>query len=678
MPKALKPLLTVAAAICLLHSAYSQTDTSNTELNLGRIKLKKDFTQSITIKGEQLEKMPFTNLSEAINAWTYGYFINQANVVYVIDGIVINDVNAYSVYDIREVTLVQNALTQVNGTNRQQLLAVVTTRNGSTGAQGITVAGQSFQVRNNWRNVYSFPVSSDKNYFHQYHIAARLNKKNIQMGVSANYLRDVNPALKIGNSVSHVPTNYDRFRLNGWLTARFGNAHDLSVRINAVPQVSDLEHTYNGGAASYYYGKGHGNQMAFNPTISLRSQLPQNLTNEFTASYASYKRKGESDIKTISTITDNSTERVDLNYKTKQAVLMDQITYHGALNDKWLIEPSVNVMFRYTENDNEANSTITTSGNNIYINKYTYNQNSRAFLVTPAVNLYYKNIFNIQGGLVANLSKTYGRDIKKVLPFASTSVDVWQLVQPGNQNSLKLFASYAQNTNLGDNAIRMDEHANNIVYPLPLSGGPAFYPTLEPEDSYWAWQTGTRLGLWNNRVTMNYFFERRSFTTPVYIALPSGYTAWYPEMTSNTQHINVMVNVADKNTFTFTTGISATSIRSKSKDAISSSFGNAVTGDFNSGRTTWTGGWVNRLSWKGFTAGLDFVYYFNPDRDPGTFNNTRIDAVALQNVYIGYGFKLKGTKGFEIYADSRNPHQDKDFMLTGSRQYYGLGFKANI
>ncbi|MBO9563329.1 MAG: Plug domain-containing protein [Niastella sp.] len=677
MPKALKPLLTVAAAICLLHNVYSQTDTSNNTLNLGRVKLQKDFTQSITIKGEQLERMPFTNLSDALSAWTYGYFINSANVVYVIDGVVINDINAYSVYDIREVTIVQNALTQVNGSLRQQLLAVVTTRNGGAGEQGITVAGQSFQVKNNYRGVYSTPYESEKNYFHQYHLAARFNKKNVQMGISANYLREVEPMFKIGTNTSPTPMNFDRIRLNGWLNMKLGSAHDLSVRINAVPQIADLERSnVNADLSSY---KGHSNQLAFNPTIALRSGLSKNLTNELTASYAAYKRKGERDIVQTSGANGNI-DRVELDYRTKQVLLMDQITYHGTLDNGWSIAPSVNAMFRYTEYDNEATSKGSINGSN-YVNQYNYNYDSRAFLVTPSVNIYYKNIFNIQGGLLANLSKTNGQDIEKILPFVSTSVDVWQLVQPGSRHNLKLFASYAKNTNTGDYAIRMDQHADNINFPLTIITGPGSSspPILEPEGSYKAWQAGTRLGLLDNLLTLNYYFERRNYATPVYLMTPTGYTIRYPELSANTQHISLMINVADKNTFTFTTGINATSIRNKSKDLPGYSLGGIVIGDYNSGRTTWTGGWVNRFSCKGVIFGFDFVYYFNPDRNPTTTTNYRIDAAALQNAYIGYQFKLKGAEGFEIYADTRNPKQDRDwFQLTGSRQYYGLGFKANL
>jgi hypothetical protein len=688
MTKTLKPLLTIAAAICFCHSASSQTDTTNNELNLGRVKFQKDFTQSITIKGEQLERMPFTNLSEAINAWTYGYFVGQANIIYVIDGVVINDVNAYSIYDIKEVTLIQNALTQVNGASRQQLLAVVTTRNRDTGAQGITVAGQSFQTKTNWRGLYETPYSSEKNFFHQYHLAGRLNRKNIQMGLSANYLRDVSPLLKVTKIDSRKPINYDRFRLNGWLNAKLGNAHDLSVSINVTPQVADIDRTYTWSTNWQDY-KTHSDQTAFNPTISLRSGLSKKLTNEFTSSYAAYKRTGETDFKQVSPLPGGVTvitERMDMTYKTKQVLLMDQITYHGTLNNHWSLDPSVNVQFRYTENDYEATAAQNNNGSNTS-QRFIYKQDSRTFLITPSINLYYKNSFNVQGGVLVNRSNTYGRSSTKILPFVSTSVDVLRLAQPDNLHSLKLFASYAQSSNQSDNATRMDGHADNIVFPSLFSGpvsNPTLPPNQQPDGNYWVWQAGTRLGLLNDKVTFNYSFERRNYTTEVYFATPSGVHLLYPDLTANMHHVNLMVSVVNKEAFNWTTGINATSIKTKSKEKLSTPFSQFLTGDFNSDKTTWTGGWVNRISWKRFSAGLDFVYYFNP-ADPARRTGTsweRTKVVALQNIYIGYLFKLKGTQGLEIYADSRNPYQSKDLRfansLTGSRQYYGLGFKARM
>lgn len=676
-----KPLLTIAIAICVSCSAWSQTDTSTTDLNLGRIKLKKDFTQSITIKGEQLEKMPFTNLFEAINAWSYGYYAGSRNIVYVIDGIVVNDVNAYSVYDIQEVTLVQNALIQASGATRQQQLALVTTRKGGTEKQGIMVTGQSFLVKgDNASTPLNNNTSTETNFFHQYQISAYQKGRNIQYGLSANYLRDVRPGIKEPNYTTNVPANTDRFRINGWLTAKLGNAHELSIRINATPQRSDYDRSYSMNLPGNTFtglDKEHVKLKLFNPTISLQSRLGNGFTNEFTASYASSKTKGKHESDAIYSPTNRVSQMVQSTLTLKQVLLMDQVSYHTSLGNNWSVEPSVNVMFRYLKNDNEYSQASTTNGNITSISTSTFNQEGRIFLLTPSINLYYNNSFNIQGGLVANLSKTYGQKIRKTLPFVTTSVDVLRLTQAGNPTSLKFFASLAQADNLGDLSPNLENPG--AVTPFHFFGPIASSPVpsgLAPDNSFWIWQTGTRLGILNDLLTVNYFFERRNFTAEVFIQMPSNYIIVYPDMTSSSHHLNINATVFNKQSIYWRTGLNATRIKSKTDGDLPYYSAHTVLGDLNSDKASWTGGWVNRFSWKQFTAGLDILYYFNPDQLPTIPGNSKVDALSLQNVYIGYKLDLKGTKGLELYADCRNPKQDKDLKISGNRKYYGLGVKA--
>lgn len=679
-----KLLLAIATTACFSYSAYTQTDTSATDLDLGRIKLKKDFTQSITIKGEHLEKMPFTSLSEAINAWSYGYYASKGNTVYVVDGIMVNDVNAWSVYDIEEVTIVQNALVQVNGANRQQQLVLVTTHKAGAAKQGFTVAGQSFLVKGDPQSTPFNPSSStETNFFHQYHVSAYRKEKNIQYGLSANYLRDVNPPVKDPARKYDVPENYDRFRLNAWLNAKLGSAHDLSVRMNLVPQVGDMDNTFSngigGGSISTQYTQ-HNKQTTLNPTITLRSRFLQGFTNEFTASYASSKVKGSGGSRLInSPMGDYYIERKTTG-KMQQVLLTDQVSYHASLNDNWHIEASVNFMFRYSKDKFEFSTTEYNNGNISAFNMSTFNLEGRIYLLTPSVNLYYKNSFNIQGGLLVNLSKTYGQKIKKVLPFVTTSIDVLRLTNPGNPTSLKFFGSYAQTNYTGDRTITLadyDINMNTIFGLIPTSG---VYPgTIAPDQSYWIWQAGSRFSILNNLLSVNYQFERRDFAAEVFIPSPMGnYTLVYPNITSSAHHVDITATVLNKNSLHWLTGINASSIKSKTKEPLTMYYAHNVTGDLNSDKTSWTGGWVNRFSWKQLSAGIDLVYYFNPDQLPTIPGDSKVDALSLQNVYVGYQLNLKRTKGLELYADCRNLKQDKDFKITGTRKYYGLGFKANL
>src|ERR1700730_18091767 len=102
--------LSCVSVVLFSLSVTSQAQNDSTWLDLGVLKLKKDFTQTISIKGSELEKMPFSSLSEAINVWLYGAYTNELSLVYVVNGNPLSDVNMYSIQDIEEIVFVQNAM----------------------------------------------------------------------------------------------------------------------------------------------------------------------------------------------------------------------------------------------------------------------------------------------------------------------------------------------------------------------------------------------------------------------------------------------------------------------------------------------------------------------------------------------------------------------------------------
>src|ERR1700749_4436447 len=79
-------------------TAVAQQDSSR--LDAGYRTLDRNATQTISIKGADLEKMPFANLSDAIGAWLLGVYTQPGNFQYVVDGNPVADVNAYAIQDI--------------------------------------------------------------------------------------------------------------------------------------------------------------------------------------------------------------------------------------------------------------------------------------------------------------------------------------------------------------------------------------------------------------------------------------------------------------------------------------------------------------------------------------------------------------------------------------------------
>src|ERR1700679_1243616 len=172
----LKPflLLFILIPLCFF-KASAQTDTSS--YDLGRISVKKDFTQTVTIKGSDLEHYQFSDLADAINVWLYGTYTNAGSVVYVINGNIATDVNAYSIYDVDEITLVQSALAQVSGTGTEQQMIVIKLKTNRQEKQGVSAAGQTSLV--NSRNLNKNDgLKSTTGIYNQYYVSAFKNIGN--------------------------------------------------------------------------------------------------------------------------------------------------------------------------------------------------------------------------------------------------------------------------------------------------------------------------------------------------------------------------------------------------------------------------------------------------------------------------------------------------------------------
>src|SRR5580704_10117303 len=121
-------LLTILTLTCCTSAAMAQDDSSR--LDAGYVTLKREFTQLVSIKGSDLEKMPFTNLSDEIAAWLYGAYTTPYTMQYVVDGNPVTDVNAYSIHDIDEVVLVQDASALIATAPGQAQVVVIRTKRG--------------------------------------------------------------------------------------------------------------------------------------------------------------------------------------------------------------------------------------------------------------------------------------------------------------------------------------------------------------------------------------------------------------------------------------------------------------------------------------------------------------------------------------------------------------------
>lgn len=688
MKRVLPAMFAATLAVCCFN-ASAQTDS--THFDLGRVKLKKDFTQHITIKGSDLERMPFSHLTDALNVWLQGVYTSYYSLQYVVDGVLAPNVDQYSVYDIEEVTLVQHAAIQVNGAADQQHLILIKTKRGGPGKCGITVAGQSFLSKNDKPYQPSDYEKSESKFYHQVHLAAYRNAKNIQYGVSANLLRDVMPYYKNTGREGDPNPTINRFRFNGWLEAQLGAKNRLSFSMSYVPQPAREEYFFSStfiADSSTLKTKEH----IINPTITLRSAWVKNLHNELSFSYTSGYYKNEYAQRYVNfTLANPNYTLHDANrtIKSTNIVASNHTTYNIQAGN-WQIEPALDLMFRYIELS-EKYSSVTRSVINAgpFPNISTVNISSeglrRLFLLTPSVNLYFKNVLNLQGGLVYDASDYNKAKYKKVYPFASVSVNALKLAAPGTASSLKIYGSWAQSALLADYSALLTDHATRDKYSArytpyldPVLGVTPVYSPEAPDSSTWIIQAGASFNTPNDRLVVNYNYEKRDFTPLSYrfLAGPWGpqLTVYYPVFNASTHRLGLLAKVIDGKKFNWYSGLNVTTIKLTSDD--SNAGGTLAKGDFQTEDPSWTGGFTNRLSYGGFKLGVDLLYHFDQEL-PAMLDTYKNNTVVLQNVYAGYAFKLPKGRNMEVHADCRNLTRNEKSVLR-DRKFYGLGLKAQL
>jgi hypothetical protein len=696
--------LTTCIISCCLYFTTQAQEPDSGYLNLGRTRLKNEFTQTFSIKPEYLEKMPFANLTEAISAWLYGHFTNTSTIVYIVDGNIAPDVNVYNIHDIEEITLVQNAIIQLNGATGQAQLVVIKTKRNQPGRSGVSVAGQLFLVNNTFKNQTDNSTHpSDNNLYHQYTISAYQNKKNIQYGASVNYQRDVLPAMKADSITTYIPENFNRFRINTYLNVKLGRNNELFVNVNYTPQrsrFSQLSVLTTPAYSGSFKEDLEQSEKLFTTLARLHSKISKSWSNDFIAGYDLLNANGslpitQTYIFPTAPINENTTL---LNFKNKYNTLFlgDQIHYTRQIGD-WLVEPSLDIRYSRTNVSDQKESIYTASNynsSNSSISSTSTNLKGNNYLLTPSFILTYKNIVSVQAGILKNLSSFNNPDIKKSFPFISFSLDAFKIAKNSAPNSFKIFASYATTADLDDPNYQLSDFTtspasgNKINSNFSLSNGNVSFGNSIPNyfanqinHSTWIAEGGISWTTFHNRIFLSYNYERRAFNAPVEISIPNppNYTTSvmiYPLVVSSTHRLVINMKIIEKEKIDIFSGITVANISiNKNTGYYNNEY---TTGDYGTSKPSFTGGWVNRVRYHNFMFGLDIMYHINEQILPTNgnyllYSQQTKNCLLLQNVSFGYKIK-----SYELYITGRNLFQNSTGDLTNYNRYYGVGFKSTI
>lgn len=689
-------LTLLVISIFLANIAKAQTDSAH--YDLGRIQVNKDFTQSITVKASDIERYQFNYITDALKVYFYGTFTNSSSVVYVIDGNIVNDVNAYSILDVEEITLVQNAIGQVSGASPGQQLVLIKTRRGGAGKQGIVASDQTSLVNARNNNNYK-PASNQSGIYDQVYAGAYKNYTNGDIGVSANFLHDVSPQDLSGTYTSSDPFHYSQFRLNAYADAMLWKGTTLSFGANYSPQVNNEAFTlYQAGTFTdvNFNTAMHESQHLSNTNIALRSHIVAGLTNTLSAGYNHYNDFGQ-DVSNEMVSNQGSNPQSSHTYVEWEQLehtlmIKDNLVYHLATGN-WNIDPSLNFMYRHvrdTLGETETAYQDTVGGRLIFGQSQfaTYNLS----LLTPSVDVYYKNIFNIQGGFTGILNKeNFGPNfpVSRLLPFVSASLNIseWAQLQAVK---LRVFASFSrQNEFLDDPFVSLEAFAlqgfdnpagtfSTTSYPIGASN----YNTGKAYNNY---QAGLLLDLLKNFNLSYNFRENYNWILAEY-AIPQGPNGsaveyFFQDAKGMTQTFALHYNLRIRS-FNWMTGLTATT----SKLQLVNPDPNNTANTYLATGHHWTGGFTNRLTWHDFFAGLDVLYQLG--QRPYSLENwqptlvgyvppSNNNSFSLQNLYLGKKLKIDGLKYAEVYLDTRNILQNKSSDITDERRFYGFGFKVS-
>lgn len=734
----MKNVLTVAAVLVALHlccaSVFAQSDS--TVLDLGRIRLNRTFTQTISVPLKDLEKLSVANLSEALSTWLFGAFSNKANLAYVVDGSQLLDVNALSLQDIQDITLVLDATSQLSGAIKQQYLIVITTKRSSQNRQGLHLSGQSAAVVADFEQQTNIDTpSSSTNFYHQYNLSAYRSYRKIRLRATANYLRDVSPEQTngrlMGEKLTHttagifldtydsresivyattdnIPRNLDRLRLRlsleapvharhtAYFSTNFAGQLAESEKVSVRPATSEMpnhKHTATGRTQDKY--------QSYHAAFTLQSALAEGLHNTFnTGATFTTQRDNTSELNV--SYSDffglNYINKYDsAEYDAENIIIENHLQYKKKIGS-FHFEPSLNAsahffkwkdLNKYSQFGYDEYGTLTSHD----FSAYNFRQDAQLVFITPALQIQHQNIINLQGGFTKTISEEPKSLTPSIYPFVRLSADLSSFIS-SNMGRIKVFSAYAKTNDFLDAVSQLPDYSADLSFPYTSNPhAPMFKPIADP-GKYYTFTLGSTWALAEDQLVFNYhydqrnwggYFERNEFeNTGAYkIKTQDNITSFthFFSLTArkNTNHGKHPLNLLSQLNLTF--------IRS-SFDHSHEAFPYEIFGSYDPENNPWTIGWANRLTYKRFSAGIDLLAFFNQSlsrlynfqyKQTELHINQQYHSLAIQNAFVSYQFKKPVFGwGAEAFINSRNISLNGNTLLHENRQYVGMGFSLAL
>lgn len=658
--------------IFLFLGSRSSAQSDSTHYDLGRVTIHKDHVQRTVIQGTDLQRYYTQTTQEAILTR-----IGHAHdITYVVDGLAINDINAYSIYDIEEVVLIDNALSAVNGALGNGVVALVrTNRNTRNGVaiQAASKIGSSGYRKGEQDAPYSL-LSEDSKLYQQHYVGGRIGKDRWAAGASVDFLRQ--QTLEPNLQVMEHKGAFSQLRTRLFGVYDLHRNHTLSAEVQWSPDGQADNYQLTPGYYNYFVNHDDRDFSNLQSVMQLKSRFSSRFRNALSLAFNWYesgsKTVTESDTDVNETFTQNQVNRFG-----RSLLVRDRLSYVIGSVGRVLVTPSLNLTYRKLRARNRSDTYY----------EYGYFQNGQwirqeqatgwqtsmdesLFNVAPAIDFQYRDIVNITGGTVFELTDFPREGAKRIFPFLSGSFDLLRAVSKASSGSIKLHSSYAQNPFLADVPLFQWFSVSNLSGVVDV---PTYLDINDKDVRYDHFQLGMQADIPKVKLTPRYTFGRLNHRRRVV------YGDYYPyPIPWDNYIIGPYPIVYDVRSVYHRFGLgrvfSGTGWQWRSdllfthrKDQREYTY---ASGGVDDGKYAWWQ-WSNGFDYKWFFAAVDLMHQSNPDYTP---NSDDIDkyTLTLQHAYVGFKLPLSAGARLEVYGYGRNLLENTTYYRT---RYYGAGLR---
>jgi hypothetical protein len=659
MKKVTLPLLVTALGF-MQQQAVAQNDSAY--INLLRYRATKQSVQSFSITGEQLSRMPYSDLGQAIGVWTGPALATGNNTAFMVDGTLVNDVNIYSIQDVATVTFVQSGPGQIAGLTRaHQYLVLITTKRNTSGKWQWNASGATAFVNR-------LDSSAKAGLYHQYNLSVSNGTEKLAYGASAGYMHDVFPLGNYGGKEKQNPARQNRYRANAWLDGAIVPNHRFRLDAAFITQRHPDKNSYgfdNGPVTDYdILNKDH----ALNLKAAVNSSLGAGFSNHIGADFYDVNFHGYATQETFPTYTwIKKTDNHSRNWMAE-----DRFCFEKHFSGQYLTA-SVDARYRHIDYSSTTFSMTTNANGTIFMAQQLRQENrAKSLLITPTVAWGINGLLDVQAGAVYSALKS-DNGTKHFYPFATASADVLRIISQNTPVSLRLYGAVAAVTDFPELAwvkLANLSKQTDLLDPgiFPLEGANINPYMVYDGSSATRFQGGACLGMLQNRVQIDYSYNKNDISSLQYIYSPGLGSSFLVK--NVTPYVRQRAAVSVKTDIGRVNWVSVLSLNwVKSRTEVAAS--NAGIPSYISVRNSFTtAGFANRVTYRNWFGAADVVAAVN--KMYGTKNR---NAATLQELHLGRKFRSKAV-AFELYAFTRTPFNNTTIPLADLRRYYGLGFTA--